>query len=425
MSIENDSQRYTNISSILYKASQTIRILTHVEWSSNVRRQFFADQCKEFPKVNYPDFDASQTLSIIADARQLIKQTDVDNWLSRVATQIEYSACMLQATGTPQFYEYSEKLYGKPKNPFVDGKTTPLELAQTFDKQIESFSHFDVGTPLPMCYLASDIAEQMQFAVTELFGEDAPAVEIVDELSANALASPKLIRIKRSAAFTDRDAKQLISHEAHIHVATSINGLNQPSLNILAAGHPGTTKTQEGLAVFSEFISGSIDLDRLRRLADRILAIQMAIDGADFLEVYRFFLDRTGHERQAYENSRRVFRGGVLSGGAPFTKDGVYLEGLIRVLNFLKAIATSGRADCFRLLFCGKLDIEEIPVLYKLEKMGLCKPAKYVPPWAQDARYLLSYLTCSTFFYKMDMAQVSQHYDELLQSIPQTGIQSV
>jgi hypothetical protein len=111
----------------------------------------------------------------------------------------------------------------------------------------------------------------------------------------------------------------------------------------------------------------------------------------------------------------------VLSGGAPFTKDGVYLEGLIRVIKFLKVLATSGRADCFRLLFCGKLDIEDIPVLYKLEKMGLCKPAKYLPPWAQDARYLLSFLTCTSFLNKMDMAQVSQHYDELLNSIPKAG----
>ena len=182
----------------------------------------------------------------------------------------------------------------------------------------------------------------------------------------------------------------------------------------MAAGHPGTTKTQEGLAVFSEYITNSIDLDRLRRLADRIIAIQMAIEGADFLDVYQYFLGRIGSESQAYENSRRVFRGGVLTGGAPFTKDGVYLEGLIRVHNFLKAIAANGRADCLKLLFCGKLDIEDIPVLYKLEKMGLCKPAKYLPPWVKDARYLLAYLTCSGFLNKMDVTSIYAHYDDLL-----------
>lgn len=59
----------------------------------------------------------------------------------------------------------------------------------------------------------------------------------------------------------------------------------------------------------------------MRRLADRVFAIQMAVEGADFLEVYRYFLDRIGDPNQAFENARRVFRGGVITGGSPFTKD--------------------------------------------------------------------------------------------------------
>lgn len=420
MTLAAEKERICNVSSILYSASQSIRILSHVEWNRDVKRQFFADKSKALPKVIYPEFDPASTLTLVAEARQLIGNSDIDNWLEKISVTLEYSALMMASTGTKKFYEFSEKLYGKPTNPFVDGKSTPLDLANTFDKQISSYAGYDMGAPAPMCYLASGIAEQMQAAVLEMFGDEAPQVEIVDELSANALASPKLIRIRRTACFTDLDAQQLINHEAHIHVATSINGLNQPHLKILAAGHAGTTKTQEGLAVFSEYITNSIDLDRLRRLADRIIAIQMAIEGADFLDVYQYFLDRIGSESQAYENTRRVFRGGVLTGGAPFTKDGVYLEGLIRVHNFLKAIAANGRADCLKLLFCGKLDIEDMPVLYKLEKMGLCQPPKYLPPWVKDARNLLAYLTCSGFLNKMDVGKIYAHYDELLHSIPKT-----
>jgi uncharacterized protein (TIGR02421 family) len=418
--LEVEKERICQISSILYSASQPIRILTHLEWNRDIKQQFFADKCKELPKFNYPTFDPSKTLSLVSEARSLMGNSDIDEWLKRISTKLEYGALMMGSVGTKKFYEFSEALYGKPTNPFTDGKSTPLELANIFDKQISSYASYNFGSPPPMCYLASDIAEQMQAAVTKMFGTDAPKVEVVDELSANALANPKLIRIRRTACFTDLDAQQLINHEAHIHVATSINGLNQPHLKILAAGHPGTTKTQEGLAVFSEYITNSIDLDRLRRLADRIIAIQMSIEGADFLEVYDYFLGRIGNESQAYENTRRVFRGGVLTGGAPFTKDGVYLEGLIRVHNFLKAIAANGRADCLKLLFCGKLDIEDIPVLYKLEEMGLCQPGKYLPPWVEDARYLLAYLTCSEFLNKMDMPKVYSHYDELLDSIPKT-----
>ena len=73
--------------------------------------------------------------------------------------------------------------------------------------------------------------------------------------------------------------------------------------------------------MFSEFITGCIDVNRMYRISDRVIAIQMAIDGADFIEVYRFFLERKGKTKnQAFEDARRVFRGGVLTGGAPFTK---------------------------------------------------------------------------------------------------------
>jgi len=167
-------------------------------------------------------------------------------------------------------------------------------------------------------------------------------------------------------------------------VATSLNGRHQQLLPILAASHAGTTRTQEGLAVFSEFITGSMDLERLQRLADRTIAIKMAVDGADFLEVYRYFLERTGVELQAFESTRRVFRGGVISGGAPFTKDIVYLDGLIRVHNFLRTLISQGRPDCLLLLFCGKLDMDDIPVLAELSQAGLCQPAKYLPNWASE-----------------------------------------
>ena len=91
-------------------------------------------------------------------------------------------------------------------------------------------------------------------------------------------------------------------------------------MKILGSNYGAITKTQEGLAVFSEFITGSIDIDRMRRISDRVKAIQMAIDGADFIEIYRYFVDKGISRNQAFENSRRVFRGGVLSGKYPLQK---------------------------------------------------------------------------------------------------------
>ena len=47
----------------------------------------------------------------------------------------------------------------------------------------------------------------------------------------------------------------------------------------------------------------------------------------------------------------------MLTGRAPFTKDSVYLEGLVKVHNFLRIAVQETRVDCIRLLFAGKIEI--------------------------------------------------------------------
>ena len=134
-------------------------------------------------------------------------------------------------------------------------------------------------------------------------------------------------------------------------------------MKILGSNYGAVTKTQEGLAVFSEFITGSIDIDRMRRISDRVKAIHMTIEGADFIEIYRYFVDKGISRNQSFENSRRVFRGGLLSGKYPFTKDLVYLDGFIRVYNFFRSSISQGKIECIELLFSGKMDLDALPVV--------------------------------------------------------------
>lgn len=416
------AERIEYVSNLLFEASQSIRILSHVSWNASIRDRFFARQARVLPEVTYPEFNPAPVLEMIAAARLHIESSFIDEWLARLADDLEDSARMMAGAGKPEFFSYSRKLFGIPDDPLPDNLTTSIALARKFDELLTSVMTVDLGEPPEACYMAQAVATAMTDAVTEMFGDDAPEVLIVDELSANALAGPRRIRIRRNACFSDKDIRQLVEHEAYIHVATSLNGLAQPHLKILGASHPGITKTQEGLAVFAEFITGSIDLGRMRRLADRVIAIQMAIEGADFLDVYQYFLSRIENEGQSFENARRVFRGGVVSGGAPFTKDIVYLDGLLSVHNFLRAIVSSGRSDCLRLLFCGKLDIDDIPVIHELTQMGLCQPARYLPPWASDLRFLLCYLAYSSFLNGVDLSRVRAHYETLLQRIPKPGM---
>lgn len=416
---EAEIERIKNVASLLYRAARPLRILRSIDWPPAVKEAFFANGARELPKMSYAGFDPTPTVETVREVRRLIVPiSPIDLWFERQADSIEGGARMLAGMGTAVFFEHARRLYGEPTAPLRYHPTTSLELAQRIQAVIEQLARIDPGVAPPAYRTAEDIAQEIEERVNRHFGEEAPRVEIVDKLSANALATASAIRIRRDARFTDRDAAQLLNHEAYIHAATSLNGRAQTDLPVLAAGHPCTTRTQEGLAVFAEIISGTMELDRLQRLAYRVFAIQMAIEGADFLEVYRYFLERTGNPDQAFESARRVFRGGVITGGAPFTKDVVYLFGLLQVSNAIRAIFSAGRSDCLRLLFCGKLDLQDIPALAELARMGLCRLPRFLPPWASDLRSLLALLTYSTFINQIDMTPMIAVAEKMLENTP-------
>ena len=356
---------------------------------------------------------------VLAAARALIDgDGPVQAWLLRIADVIAVSADMLQAIGTKEFYRLSVQLYGSPKTNLLQCDVTPLDLAHMLDQVLSGFANLEINLNLDAGERTTTAAElgraHGRASCSRHFGDAAPKIEIVDHLSSNALAGARYIRLRRDAVFSDRDLAQLVQHEAFVHIATSLNGAAQTAFPILGAGHAGTTRTQEGLAVFAEIISGAMDPSRLLRLADRVIAIQMAMDGADFLQLYGYFCERTHNPAAAFENARRVVRGGVLTGGAPFTKDSVYLEGLVRVHNFLRIAVQEARVDCIRLLFAGKMDIEDMPAITTLAAHGLCTFPRFLPPWARDLRFVLSYIAYSAFLNRMNLEKVRTHYKDML-----------
>ena len=71
----------------------------------------------------------------------------------------------------------------------------------------------------------------------------------------------------------------------------------------------------------AEIITGALDISRLRRIALRVVMVERALDGADFIEVFRGFLDAGQTEVESYRSAARVFRGGDVRGGQCFTKE--------------------------------------------------------------------------------------------------------
>src|SRR3546814_4248108 len=74
----------------------------------------------------------------------------------------------------------------------------------------------------------------------------------------------------------------------------------------------------------------------MKRVSLRIEAIAMALEGAGFIDVFRYFLDAGQSAEESFASAQRVFRGVPLDGGCAFTKDAVYLRGLVGVHTFFR-----------------------------------------------------------------------------------------
>lgn len=399
-------------------AASDMRVLSALKWDGQMRARFL--QNGTLPNPEYTTIDTSNAREAIAHARTFIEGDHVVmQWMGRLCTTLESTAGLIDTRGTADFFHHSADLYGQPKQFMLDGQTRVLDLARHMDSTLDGID-FDqlVVEGFEKVLDAKAFAAALEGKLAHYFGEDAPDVIVSDDVSSKAAASSKRIRVRSDADFTDRDVDQLLQHEALVHSATGLNGKLQKNFPILSRGHPGTTEIQEGLAVFAEVITGTMDPRRFRRLSGRVIAIQMSVDGADFKEVFDFFNDRINDPEQAYENTRRIFRGGVISGGAPFTKDMVYLNGLLRVHNFIRTAVKLRRSDLIRVLFVGKLDIEDVPALAQLASLDRIQPPKFMPPWVSDLRFLVSYMAYSAFLNQVKMPGFQAYYAKELEAVP-------
>lgn len=399
-------------------ALKPLRMLSSVDWPDEFRGRFIRRGI--LPAPEYAHIDISGSLEAVTSARARIEGDHVVfDWLRRMAGTVENMAHMISARGTKVFSHHSQTLFGQPSRLMLDRKTRVIDMARHMD---ETLAGLDVPRLVVSGYErfmdADDFARELYPLLVKHFGSSAPDLIISDDLTAKAVAGSKRIRLRRDAEFSARDVDQLLQHEALVHVATGLNGRNQANFPILGRAHAGTTEIQEGLAVFAEIMSGAMDPVRFRRLADRVIAIQMSLDGADFSQIYAFYLERTRSPEEAYENTRRIHRGGVLTGGAPFTKDMVYLNGLLRVHNFMRTVVKLGRADLIRLLFAGKLDLEDVPALAQLASSGRITPPEFMPPWVKDLRFLVSYLAYSSFLNQIRLPGFQAYYEDALSDVP-------
>jgi uncharacterized protein (TIGR02421 family) len=401
------------ISSEINEVQKPVRVIAALAWPDEVEREFFAHNASVLPKPTY------QVPSGVEEAcgvfQNLVRRLDGDNEIERFLREtcvaMATAARMLMSIGSRDFYHHSVELYGRPSSLSSDKRTTNLDLARHFEQVIEGFS-----PPLSVIDQPTLGAEEAALALrarfATFFTSHPVKVRVVDHLAASASSTAAEVRLKCDARFSPRDLRQIEYHEGQVHMATTLNGRAQPVIPFIGAPSPRTSRTQEGLAVFTEFITGSISLSRVRRLCDRTRAIHMAEEGANFLDLYRFFRDRGLDEHTSFDSARRVMRGGLIEGGAPFTKDGCYLDGLLRVTNFLRIALVKGQSQLVRMLFVGKLAIDDTPLFDRLAREGLVNEPIYMPAWAKDLSYLTAFMSYAAFLGRSDLGAEQRRLED-------------
>ena len=387
-------------------------------WSEEVERDFFAAGGRELPRPEYRVSPEVSEAGLRFKALKALVPGDgaIEIFLRDTCDAFATAARMLAAAGTRDFYHHSVELYGRPASLTADRRTTNLGLAQHFRGVVDGVAG---RAPIPspqdeLVYTAEEVVPLLAARFAAFFPGQRIGAELCDGIPAKAVAGVDGVRIKRGVRFSARDLAQLEFHEGQVHVATALNGRAQPVMPFIGYPSPRTTATQEGLAVLTEFLTQSTSIDRLRRLADRTLAIKMAEEGADFRQLYRFFLERGNEETAAFDGARRVCRGGLCAGGAPFTKDVCYLDGLLRVTNFLRVALVKGHLADVSLFFAGKIAVEDVPLFGRLQREGLVRAPDYLPEWARDLSYLTAFMSYSAFLGECDLGAERRRYEDLI-----------
>ncbi|WP_233840908.1 flavohemoglobin expression-modulating QEGLA motif protein [Dyella sp. 2HG41-7] len=401
---------YAALDKRLLAAVRGINILSTVSWPASLEDRMIEEYGKgqySLPEVTYKKPDLSDVRKeLVAIESEASNGDPIGEYLRRTAESWRIAAEMLEAVGTDGVTAPSIQLYGKPGDVIPGSDRSNLDAAHYFvelsDELGADLQDDDIVTNISSEVLRADLSKVLD----EFFGQGVIGVEVDNDLTAKAAAGATRIRLRGGTRFSQYDRHQLLNHEAFVHSLTALNGRAQPLLASLARTSPRVTATQEGLAVFAELMSGAIDIARLKRISLRILALDMALNGADFVEVYRYF-NRCGQSvADSFHSAQRVFRGVPLTGGSAFAKDNVYLSGLMDVHTFFRWALKERRMDLLRYLFAGKMTLGDVMSLEPYFQSGAIVAPRWLPPWMQHVHGLAGKLAFSLFINRVRMSKV-------------------
>lgn len=423
------SQRYLErlrqLSDRLLLLQKPIRILDAVRWPAEIEAEFYRDDGKALPRLPDDLYDNGALNFDITHTRQQLKsllediryQLGVDDALAKIlveSAQFQLLALdLIEHRNTPLFGRISRELYGSASDNLRGDDKTLRELGEDLCRIFTLPSVQQLNYRHRKELTAEDAVSILRHKMDSFFTPNLVRVELSNEINSDASAGGDLIRINSSARFSELDLDVLAVHEGWVHIGTNLNGRKQPYATWLGYSSPRTTAMQEGLAVLMETLTLSSFPARASRVSDRIIAVDLAEQGANFCEVYNYFRERGETSHNSYRVAQRVFRGGMLTGGSAFTKDISYVKGYVENVNFLRSAIYSGHPELLPFFFVGKATLEDLPVLHERAQEGVIAAPHYLPDMFKHVSGLAVWFGFSSSMSLMNLAQVQTHFNEL------------
>ncbi|MEP0264329.1 flavohemoglobin expression-modulating QEGLA motif protein [Dokdonia sp.] len=323
------------------------------------KKRFFASKYTVEPQFKYRKIKFSPFKLQRLFFNQRLERID-DEDIQRLYRDIiyEYSgliACIETIGKGKKFYYNNLKVFGTPKERDVENARFILHFAneEEGDDMIPKYNVNEAQTYF------EEFGKRYDFDFN---------IKQSNHISAAAMvlnASDTML-LKKNHTYCKNQIEVLANHEIGVHLVTTHNGKAQP-LKIFSNGFVNNTETQEGLAVFSEYMSGNLTLSRLKELAHRVIAADSLIKGYSFVDTFDLLFNQYKVPKEkAWQITLRVHRGGG------FTKDFLYLTGLKKVYDYYK------KGEDLSLLLTGKVTLENLPVIKKMMDLGLAIPSTHI-----------------------------------------------
>ena len=416
------------LSERIVNAQKPIRILDSLKWDGGIEEYFFKNKCKKLPTIDRDYYLKKNPLSYDPE-KKILEFQEIDRSIRRklgpysgvgsIMQRMCYEYCrvvqMQLARGTPRFTEISQELYGSSEDAFHVGAPTLKDLAALVTSTLANIKD-QVKTDADIeSFTSKQAVEILRERLAKYFDDsDNIRVELSDGIIADAAAGADRIKIHDGLKFSAREIRTFEIHEGWVHLGTTLNGMSQPICTFLGKGPPSSTVTQEGLAIITEIFTFSSYPGRVRRLTNRINAVNMAEDGANFFDVYQFYLEQGMSPDDSYQSTVRVFRGSTPDGG-PFTKDLSYSKGFILIYNYMRLAVQRGLVKRIPLLFVGKTTLEDLHILADLTEEGIIIAPKYVPPQFADLAAVSAWMVYSLFLNRLDLRRLALDFKAILQ----------